>query len=313
MVSTTQNQGAAILPMMLVPVEVDSLVASALTAGDPVVALESTVYSTLGLPVPYNAETLERSLAVISAGGAVPALTAVIDGVPTVGVEITAPILEATAKVAARDLSVAMAQRWPVGVTTVGASLTLAHAAGIDVFATGGIGGVHRNAAVTGDISGDLPMLGRFPMATVCAGAKAFLDLPRTLEMLETLGVVVIGYGTDELPAFTGASSGLAVPHRVDDVETIADVLRHRKALDQGGVLVCVPPPQPLDDDVLASATAEAEALADTAKVTGPARTPFVLAAIAELTDGASVAANMALVENNARVAAEIAVALAGT
>ena len=197
---------------MSAAVTVSPAVAAALASHQPVVALESTVYSTLGLPAPHNKRVLESSHQVITNGGATPALTAVIDGRPVVGLDDPTPVLTATAKVAARDLAVAMAKRWSVGVTTVGASLTLAHHAGVDVFATGGIGGVHRNAAVTGDISGDLPVIGRYPIVTVCAGAKAFLDLPRTLEMLETLGVVVIGFGTDELPAFTTTTSGLPVP-----------------------------------------------------------------------------------------------------
>lgn len=288
-------------------------VRDALSLNKPVVALESTVYSTLGLPAPHNRAVMDASHDVIRAGGATPALTAVLQGEPIVGVTTTEPILTATKKVAARDLAVAMAQKWDVGVTTVGASLTLAHHGGIDVFATGGIGGVHRNAAVTGDISGDLPVIGRYPIVTVCAGAKSFLDLPRTLEMLETLGVVVVGFGTDELPAFTTTSSGLGVPHRIDDASEIAQVLVHRKRLGLGGVLVCVPPPRPLDPDLLDGATEQAEAQADAAGVTGPARTPFVLGAIAELTQGASVSANTALVENNARVATQIAVALAAT
>jgi pseudouridine-5'-phosphate glycosidase len=286
-------------------------VQAALDENRPVVALESTVYSTLGLPAPHNAQVLDASATAIRAAGAVPALTAVVDGRATVGVDDPAPILTATDKVAARDLAVSVAQRWPVGVTTVGASLTLAHLAGLSVFATGGIGGVHHNASVTGDISGDLPVLGRYPLVTVCAGAKSFLDLPRTLELLETLGVAVVGFGTDELPAFTARTSGLAVPHRIDDPAEIAAVLDHRRNFGQGGVLVCVPPPAPLDADELAAATAEAEARADEAHVSGPARTPYVLAAIAELTSGASVAANTALVENNARVAALIAAAAA--
>lgn len=290
-------------------VQVSPAVRHALDAGIPVVALESTVYSTLGLPAPHNERVLEASVAAIRSAGAVPALTAVVNGRATVGVEEPAAILAATDKVAARDLAVAMAQRWSVGATTVGASLTLAYLAGISVFATGGIGGVHHNAAVTGDISGDLPVLGRYPLVTVCAGAKSFLDLPRTLELLETLGVAVVGFGTDELPAFTARSSGLAVPHRIDDPAEIAAVLEHRRNLGQGGVLVCVPPPAPLDAEELAAATDEAEARADQAQISGSARTPYVLAAIAELTNGASVAANTALVENNARVAALIAAA----
>ena len=292
-------------------VTVSPAVAAALASHQPVVALESTVYSTLGLPAPHNKRVLESSHQVITNGGATPALTAVIDGRPVVGLDDPTPVLTATAKVAARDLAVAMAKRWSVGVTTVGASLTLAHHAGVDVFATGGIGGVHRNAAVTGDISGDLPVIGRYPIVTVCAGAKAFLDLPRTLEMLETLGVVVIGFGTDELPAFTTTTSGLPVPHRMDDPAEIADVLRCRKALGQGGVLVCVPPPEPLDAEVLDAANEQAEAAADAAAITGSARTPYILGAIADLTNGASVSANTALVANNATIATAIAVALA--
>ena len=293
------------------PISVSPSVAAAIADSKPVVALESTVYSTLGLPAPHNKAVLDSSHQVIRDGGATPALTAVIDGRPVVGLDDPTPVLTATNKVAARDLAVAMAQKWDVGVTTVGASLTLAHHAGVNVFATGGIGGVHRNAAVTGDISGDLPVIGRFPIVTVCAGAKAFLDLPRTLEMLETLGVVVIGFGTDELPAFTTTTSGLPVPHRIDDPAEIADVLRHRIALGQGGVLVCAPPPEPLDADVLDHAMEQAEAAADAAAILGSARTPYILGAIAELTNGASVSANTALVANNARIAAAIAVALA--
>lgn len=292
------------------PLAISTEVQQALDTRVAIVALESTVYSTLGLPAPHNLDVLTASQAAIRAEGAVPALTAVVDGQAIVGLDDPTAVLTATHKVAARDLSVALSQRWDIGVTTVGASLTLAHHAGVDVFATGGIGGVHQHAAVTGDISGDLPVIARYPIVTVCAGAKSFLDLPRTLEMLETLGVVVIGFGTDELPAFTAESSGLDVPNRIDDPAEIADILRLRKALGQGGVLVCVPPPNPIDPALLADATEQAEAQADAASVSGPDRTPFVLAAIAEATGGASVAANTALVENNARVAAQIATAL---
>ena len=162
-------------------------VAAAVAGRQPVVALESTVYSTLGLPAPHNKQVLEASQQAITDGGATPALTAVINGRPMVGLDDPTPVLTATAKVAARDLAVAMAKRWSVGVTTVGASLTLAHHVGVNVFATGGIGGVHRGD--DGDFSADLTALGRFPVAVVCAGAKAVLDLPRTLEALETLEV----------------------------------------------------------------------------------------------------------------------------
>jgi len=283
----------------------------ALEADRPVVALESTVYSTLGLPVPHNRAVLEACVEAIDSKGAVPALTTVLDGVARVGLDDPGPILEATRKVSARDLAVAVAQRWPSGVTTVGASLTLSARAGIGVFATGGIGGVHRDVDRTGDVSGDLAVIAQHPIVTVCAGAKSFLDLPRTFEMLETLGVTVVGYGVDELPAFTALHSGIEAPHRSDDAAEIAAILRERRALGQGGVLVCAPPPTPIDPAVLDDATDEAEARADRAGVTGAGRTPYVLAAIAELTGGASVEANTALVANNAAVAADIATALA--
>ena len=293
------------------PIVVAPEIADALTKQQAVVALESTVYSTLGLPAPHNREAFEASTAAIRSRGALPALTAIVDGQPTVGISDPGSIFTCTRKVAARDIAIAVAQRWPTGVTTVGASLVLAAHAGIDVFATGGIGGVHRNASFTGDVSGDLDVLARYPIVTVCAGAKSFLDLSYTLESLETRGVTVLGFGTDELPAFTATSSRLPVPYRIDDPAEIAETLEQRKALGQGGVLVCVPPPEPLDPDLLADATAEAERRADAASITGPQRTPFVLAAIAELTDGKSVASNSALVRNNAQVAADIAVALA--
>ena len=194
-------------------------VATALADGAPVVALESTIFSTFGLPAPANREALNRCLAAVRAGGAVPAVTAVLDGVARVGL---APddhdrILAGGVKVAERDLPVVIAQGAPVGVTTVSASLALAAAAGVSVFATGGIGGVHRGAEVTGDISADLGAIAAYPVVTVCAGAKAFLDLARALEHLETLGVPVLGWRTDEFPMFWCRSSGLPAPHRVED------------------------------------------------------------------------------------------------
>lgn len=291
------------------PIVVSDEIADAVAAQQPVVALESTVYSTLGLPAPHNRQVLEASNAAIRSQGAMPALTAIVDGKPTIGVTDFDPIFDCTRKVGPQDIAIAMAQRWPAGVTTVGASLVLAAHAGIRVFATGGIGGVHHNASTTGDVSADLDVLARYPIVTVCSGAKSFLDLSHTLEALETRGVSVLGFGTDELPAFTTASSGLALAHRVDDVQTVAEIARQRVALDQGGVLVCVPAPEPIDAQLLAGATAEAEKRADAGSIIGQARTPFVLAAIAEITEGKSVEANMALVRNNALIAAQIAVA----
>ena len=267
----------------------------------PRVALESTVYSQLGLPSPANAEALTASMAAVEAAGAEPLVTAVLDGAARVGVgpDEHDRILGARRKVAERDLPVAIAQRWPVGVTTVSASLALAADAGIEVFATGGIGGVHRGAERTGDISADLGAIARHRVVTVCAGAKAFLDLPRTLEHLETLSVPVLGYRTDTFPAFWSASSGLPVPHRVESVEEIAAV--HRAA--RTGVLVAVPIPDEHHLDV----GPVIEAALDEVGGTGPEVTPLVLERIAEATDGASVQANIALVANNAAVAGQIA------
>ena len=289
-------------------------VAEALRAGHPVVALESTIFSNLGLPAPANAEALARCKAVIERGGAVPAVTAVIGGRPRVGLDEAAEqvMLTGSRKVAERDVAVAVAQRWEAGMTTVSASVALAHAAGIGVFATGGIGGVHRGAELTGDVSADLDALASHPVITVCAGAKAFLDLPRTLEHLEATGVPVLGWRHDWFPAFYSRSSGLRVPHRIEDARTAADVLRARVREDTG-VLVTVPIPEA---DEIPAAEIEAALLAalqasTAADVRGPAITPYVLARIEQETTGSSIPANLALAENNAGVATEIAVALA--
>ena len=289
-------------------------VANALDDGRPVVALESTIFSNLGLPSPSNAEALERCLTAISDGGAVPAVTAVLDGVPRVGLPASEHerILGAARKAAERDLPVAIAQRWPFGATTVSASVTLAAAAGVSVFATGGIGGVHRGAESTGDISADLDALANHPVVTVCAGAKAFLDLARTLEYLETAGVPVLGWQHDDFPAFYTRSCGLPVPHRVESAAEVASVLANRTR-PASGVLVGVPIPESDELDPVELDTVLAQALADcqAAGITGAAVTPFVLGRIAQVTDGRSIPANLALAENNARVAAEVAVAVA--
>ncbi len=283
-------------------------VAEALAAGRPVVALESTVYSHLGLPSGRNAEALHRCLEVIESQGVTPAVTAVIDGVPRVGLDANgyAVVLDCEAKLAERDLPLAIAGRWPAGATTVSASLALADAAGCKVFATGGIGGVHRNSAETGDVSADLEALARYPVATVCAGAKAFLDLPQTLERLESLGVSVVGYGCSELPAFWSTSSGLDLPYRVDSPAEAAAVVA---AMGRTGVLFTLPPPaaaaveRAVIEDAVSSALARAEATG----ISGGAVTPYVLDAIDEATEGRSVDANVELVVNNARCAAAIA------
>lgn len=286
-------------------------VATALATGRPVVALESTIFSELGLPAPANAEALSRCQAAIRAGGAVPAVTVVIDGVARIGLEADEEprILGPARKVAERDLGVAVAQRWPIGATTVSASLALAAAAGIEVFATGGIGGVHRGASVTGDISADLDALATHPVITVCAGAKSFLDLPRTLEYLEMAGVAVLGYQHRWFPAFYARSSGLEVPHQAGDAVEVAAIFRARSREDSG-VLVTVPIPP---DDELSDLDAVLEAAiadAERAGITGAGITPFVLEAISAATEGRSVPANLALAENNAAVAAAVATAL---
>jgi pseudouridine-5'-phosphate glycosidase len=240
----------------------------------------------------------------------VPAITAVLDGRARVGLHPHEHerILGVGRKAAERDIGVAVAQRWSFGATTVSAALALAHRAGIEVFATGGIGGVHRGVELTGDVSADLDALARHPLVTVCAGAKAFLDLARTLEYLEALGVPVLGYRHDWFPAFYTRSSGRPVPHRVEEAAEVAAVLANRPRADTG-VLLTVPIPvaDELDPDVLDDALRFALAAAETDGVRGAALTPFVLARIGEATGGRSVPANLALAENNARVAGAVA------
>lgn len=299
---------------MIAPV-VSSEVSDALSRGAPVVALESTIFSNLGLPSPSNRGALERCTAAIREVGVVPAVTAVLDGVARVGLDPSeeARILGSARKAAERDLAVAVSQGWEFGATTVSASVALAGAAGISVFATGGIGGVHRGAELSGDVSADLDAIANHPVITVCAGAKAFLDLERTLEYLETAGVPVLGWRHDWFPAFYTRSSGLPVPHRVESADEVASVLRHRTR-ERSGVLVTVPIPESdeLDANELDRVLAAALDHCDAAGITGAAVTPFVLARIAEATEGRSIPANLALAEHNAAVAAEIAVALAG-
>ncbi len=297
---------------MIAPV-VSAEVADALAAARPVVALESTIFSHLGLPSPANGEALDHCLAAIRAGGAVPAVTAVLDGEARVGVDPAdhARILGPARKMAERDLPVAIAQRWPVGASTVSASVALAAAAGVRVFATGGIGGVHRGAEVTGDVSADLDAIAVHPVVTVCAGAKAFLDLPRTLEYLETAGVPVLGWRHDWFPAFYTRSSGLPVAHRVETADEVAAVLAHHPR--RGGVLLAAPIPvgAELDPGELGSVLDGALGDAASAGIVGAAVTPFVLGRIADATEGRSIPANLALAEHNAAVAAEVATAVA--
>ena len=289
-------------------------IAHALQHGEPVVALETSVLSQ-GLPVPHNADAAMRMVAAVQHGGAVAALTAVAAGVATLGLTDTELqrflARDGVRKVSARDLAACMVQGRD-GATTVAGSLTLAHAGGIEVFATGGIGGVHRGAPF--DESADLTALSRTPMIVVCAGAKSILDLPATLERLETLGVPVIGYGTDELPGFFTRSSGLRVPQRADSAAEIAQVARAHWALGQrSAVLVVQPPPAhaALDQSLIDAAVTAAVRQAEAAGVTGARLTPFLLDAVLAATEGRSLPTNLALLESNAALAAEIAVACA--
>jgi len=289
-------------------------VTEAIDSGQPIVALESTIFSNLGLPSPANEEALARTLGAVVDAGAVPAVTAVIDGKVRVGLDedMHERILGEAIKTAERDLPAAVANRWPVGATTVSASLAIAARAGIRVFATGGIGGVHHGSAETGDVSADLGAIARHGVLTVSAGAKAFLDIPGTLEHLEMLSVPVIGYQTDEFPMFYARSSRLPVPLRLDTPEAVAALIQERFEWG-GGVLLGVPIPEA---EALSSAEiqdAMSGALEEAVRrgVTGAAVTPFVLGQISEALDGDNIPANLALSENNARVAAEVAVAFA--
>ncbi|HOB94747.1 MAG TPA: pseudouridine-5'-phosphate glycosidase [Aquabacterium sp.] len=291
-------------------------VAAALAGGAPVVALESTIISH-GMPWPQNAETALRVQAEVRAAGAVPATTAVIDGRLCAGlddgqIERLARAGSTTPKASRRDLPVLVAQGRS-GTTTVAATMITAAAAGIRVFATGGIGGVHRGAAQTMDISADLLELARTPVAVVCAGAKSILDLPLTLEVLETHGVPVLGYRTDELPAFFCRSSGLKLDARLDNPADIAAVMRAQwnGSLGGGGLLVCNPIPEAhaLPRAVVDAAIDTALAEAAQQGIAGKAVTPFLLARVNALTGGNSLAANVELVLDNARLAAAIAVA----
>jgi len=288
-------------------------VAEALAEKRAVVALESTLI-THGLPYPDNLATARAIEAAAREAGAVPATIAILRGQITVGLDDAQLEYLATAKgvrkCSRRDIGIAVAQELD-GATTVAGTMIVAAMAGIGVFATGGIGGVHRGHPF--DISADLEELSRTPVTVVCAGAKSLLDLPLTMEQLETRGVPVIGYGTDELPAFYSRSSGLPVDARADTPQEVAAIARARRALGiAGGELVTVPIPaaDELPRAEAEAAIAQATQLADESGVTGAAVTPFILSKIAELTNGRSQQANVALLLNNARVAACIAQAL---
>lgn len=291
-------------------------VQAALERGEAVVALESTVISH-GLPYPQNREVAQQLEAVVRAGGAVPATIAVVGGVPTIGLDADQIEHFAQAqdvlKLSRRDIGYAIATGRD-GATTVAATMALAAAAGIQVFATGGIGGVHRGARETWDISADLGELGRTAVLVVCAGAKAILDLPATLEVLETLGVPVVGYATNELPAFYSAHSGLSLERRVDDAATAAAVWQEHVQHGGGsGMIIAAPPPgeHALDPQIVEVAIGRALTQASGAGIRGAAVTPFLLGAMARETEGESIATNIALLTHNAQIAAEIAASLA--
>ncbi len=293
--------------------EVLAEVQSALDTGRPVVALESTLI-THGLPRPVNLEVARKLESVVRACGATPATIAILGGAIRVGLNIESLEYLAQAsgvrKVSRRDLPIVVAQGLD-GATTVAATMWIAAQAGVRVFATGGIGGVHRGQPL--DVSADLPELARTPVAVVCAGAKAILDLPLTLEWLETHGVPVIGYRCDEFPAFYSRSSGLPVDARADSAEEAAAIVAAKWQMGlEGGALVAVPVPPELALDAAVGEAAIEEALraAEREGMRGKALTPFLLEQVSQLTGGESQRANIALLENNARVAAGLARAL---
>lgn len=301
---------------MLPDLHIHPEVSAALERGDAVVALESTIVAH-GMPWPRNLETARAVEDMVRAQGAVPATIAVLAGRLTVG--LTGAELEHLAraegvlKLSRRDLAYAVSQRRD-GATTVAATMLCAARAGIRVFVTGGIGGVHRDAEQTMDVSADLTELSRTPVAVVCAGAKAILDLPRTLEALETLGVPVVGFGTERFPAFYTRDSGLPVPMRLDTPDEVAALIAAQGRLGlEAGVLVAVPVPEAseLPPELAEAAVLAALAEAAEAGVYGKELTPFLLRAVEQHTAGQSLAANQALVLENARVGGAVARALA--
>lgn len=296
--------------------EISPEVKEALANGRPVVALESTIISH-GMPYPQNVETALKVEQTIRDNGAVPATIAIIGGKLKAGctpdeIEYLGKKGQAVTKASRRDLPVLIARKAD-GATTVTTTMIIAAMAGIKVFATGGIGGVHRGAETTMDISADLEELAKTPVMVICAGAKSILDLQLTLEYLETKGVPVIGYGTDELPAFYTRHSGLKVDYRIDSPEELAAAFRAKLEMQlEGGMLVTNPIPEEfsLDADYINAAIDRAIDEANRQGIKGKQTTPFLLAAIKDITGGNSLAANIQLVLNNARLAARTAACL---
>ena len=288
-------------------------VAQALAEGKPVVALESTIISH-GMPYPQNVQTALEVERIVRENGAVPATIAILGGRLKAGlteeeIEYFGKKGQAIAKASRRDLAVLCA-RGEDGATTVTTTMMIAHMAGISIFATGGIGGVHRGAETTMDISADLEELAQTPVMVVCAGAKSILDLGLTLEYLETKGVPVLGYGTEELPAFYTRRSGFRVDYRMDTPEELAQAFSTQKALGlKGGMLVTNPIPEEysMDPDVINAAIGQALKECEEKGIHGKETTPFLLARVAEITGGNSLASNIRLVCNNAALAAKTA------
>ena len=294
-------------------IKVNPEVESALKEGKPVVALESTIISH-GMPYPENVKTALNVEAIVREHGGVPATIGIIDGVGIVGmtpdeIEQFGKKGQEIPKVSRRDLATIMATgSW--GATTVATTMILANLAGVEFFVTGGIGGVHRGAEQSFDISADLEELGRTNVTVICAGAKAILDLPKTLEVLETKGVPVLGFGTDELPAFYTRESGLKVDYNIQSYEEAAKIIKTKRELKlDGGVLITNPIPEEYSmnsediNDVIDTALNEMEEKG----IKGKDCTPFLLARVAEITEGDSLAANIKLVFNNAAVGTEVA------
>jgi pseudouridine-5'-phosphate glycosidase len=288
-------------------------IAGAIHERAPVVALESSVFAQ-GLPIPENREAARRTVAAVEVAGAVAGITAVARGTPTIGLrddELERFLArDGIRKVSARDIPVAMVRRYD-GATTVAAAVALASTVGFEVFATGGIGGVHRGAPF--DESADLAELARTPIVVVCAGAKSILDLPATWERLESLGIPVLGYRTSELPGFFTAETGISLDARADNAADVAAVFRAHQALGRRqAILVVQPPPREhrLPREEVERAVGMAHEAVVAGRVRGAEVTPFLLSAVTRLTNGSSLRANLALLEQNAALAAEIAVAL---
>ena len=294
-------------------IKINPEVQEALKNNKPVVALESTIISH-GMPYPQNVETALKVEEIVRENGGVPATIGIIDGVGIIGmnpdeIEAFGKKGQEITKVSRRDLATIMAEgMW--GATTVATTMILASLGGIEFFVTGGIGGVHRGAEQNFDISADLEELGRTNVTVICAGAKAILDLPKTLEVLETKGVPVLGYGTEELPAFYTRTSGLKTDMKIDTPEQAAKIIKTKRELKlDGGVLITNPIPEEhsIDHEKINSVIDEALAEMDARGIKGKDCTPFLLAKVAEITEGKSLEANIKLVFNNAMVGTKIA------